>query len=464
VSSPGGNGARQNDGLPPSRDSLTPRASVAARAAAAAALVAAIVVVLVLVMGGSSAYVVRADFQDASGLVTGDNVLIGPAAVGTVSSIGLTPNGQAEIKLTLHGTGRLHQGTVARIFEDSLSGIASKYVELEPGPSGNPAIASGGTIGEGRTYSEVNIDQLFDSFTPATRKGLANLIRGEATSLRGKGTLANRTLKYLAPGLESTTAVTKELARNEPAFDGLLVQGASALKTLASRSTQLTQLISNTSSATGAIADQSQALQQALSLLPGTLHRSTQTFAGLDTTLDSLDPLVAAAKPNSRQLPQFAHGLKVLSDRAVPTIARLNQLLVNPDGSGDLTTLARAAPGLVQAASRAYPALIETFAKARPQLDTLRQYTPDVVAALTNVGQAGAYYDANGHYVRTQPLLFPFTTDSMGQLVSQSPALRYQGLTHVTNRCPGSAVQPAPDGSSPSAVGGCDPSQVPPGP
>jgi phospholipid/cholesterol/gamma-HCH transport system substrate-binding protein len=463
VSSPGGNGARPNGG-PPSRDSLVPRASVAARAAAAAALVAAIVLVLVLVMGGSSPYVVRADFQNASGLVTGDNVLIGPAAVGTVSSIGLTANGQAEIKLTLHGTGHLHQGTVARIFEDSLSGIASKYVELEPGPSSTPAIQSGGTIGEGRTYAEVNIDQLFDAFTPGTRKGLANLIRGEATSLRGKGKLANRTLKYLAPGLESTTAVTKELRRNEPAFDGLLVQGASALKTLASRSSQLTQLIANTSSATGAIADQGQALQQALSLLPRTLRRSTRTFAGLDTTLDALDPLVAASKPNSRQLPQFAHALKVLSDRSLPTIGRLNQLLVNPAGTGDLTTLAQVAPGLVQAASRAFPTLMKNFVESRPDLDYLRDYTPDVVAALTNVGQAGAYYDANGHYVRTQPLLFPFTTDSMGQLVSQSPALRYQGLTHVTNRCPGSAVQPSPDGSAPSAVGACDPSQVPTGP
>jgi phospholipid/cholesterol/gamma-HCH transport system substrate-binding protein len=463
VSSPGGDGARQNGGSP-SRHSLTPRGSVAARAGAAAALVAVIVVVLVLVLGGSSAYVVRADFQDASGLVTGDNVLIGPAAVGTVSSIGLTDNGQAQIKLSLHGTGHLHQGTVARIFEDSLSGIASKYVELEPGPSANPAIASGGTIGAGHTYSEVNIDELFDSFTPSTRKGLANLIQGEATSLKGKGKLANQTLKYLAPGLESTTAVTKELARNEPAFDDLLVKGASALKTLASRSTQLTQLIANTSSATGAIANQSQALQQALSLLPNTLHRSTQTFAGLDTTLDALDPVVAASKPASRQLPQFLTGLKQFSQRAVPTVGRLNQLLVNPAGTGDLTTLAEVAPALVQSAGRAFPTLIKNFIQSRPQLDYLRQYTPDVVAALTNVGQASSYYDANGHYVRTQPLLFPFTTDSMGQLVSQNPSLRYQGLEHATNRCPGSAVQPAPDGSAPVAVGGCDPSQVPPGP
>jgi phospholipid/cholesterol/gamma-HCH transport system substrate-binding protein len=466
VTSPGSTGATEDGrgATEPSGRSLTPRRSLAARVGAAAALLAAIVVVLLLVFGGSSGYVVHVDFQDASGLVTGDNVLIGSATAGTVSSIGLTRDGQAEVKLHLHGTGELHQGTVARIDEDSLSGIASKYVELEPGPGSAPAIRSGGTIGEGHSYSEVNIDELFDSFNHATRTGLGNLIRGEATSLRGKGRLAKRTLTYLAPGLESTSEVARELARDEPAFDGLLVQGADAMKTLAVRSTQLSQLITNTASATGAIARQSDALQTALTLLPSTLRRSTHTFAGLDTTLHALDPVVAAAKPAARQLPQFATGLHAFTQRAIPTVTALDDLIADPDGEGDLTSLALAAPGLATQADRAFPTLIRNFTESRAQLDYLREYTPDVVAALGNVGQASAYYDANGHYVRTEPTLYPFTTDSMGQLVMQNPADRYDGLTHVSRRCPGAAVQAAPDGSAPRATSGCETSQVPPGP
>ena len=446
------------------RPRLTPGVSVAARVGAAAAIVAAVVVVLVLVLGGGSSYVVHADFQDASGLVVGDNVLIGPAAVGTVKSIALTPNGEAEITLGLHGTGSLHRGTVAKIDEDSLSGIASKYVELEPGPSSAPPIRSGQTIGEGDTYSEVNIDQVFDTFNRQTRSGLRNLIRGEATSLRGKGALAKRTLEYLAPGLQSASDVTKELARDEPSFDGLLVRGADAMKTLASRSNQLTQLISNTSTATGAIARQSRALQTALSLLPSTLRRSTRTFAGLDTTLTALDPVVNASKPASRHLARFAGRLHTVAQAAIPTVGALDDLIVNPKGTGDLTTLAQATPGLVTQADRAFPVLIKNFSESRAQLDYLREYTPDVVAALSNLGQASAYYDANGHYVRTEPVLYPFTTNSMGQLVEQNPADRYQGLQRVTRRCPGAAVQPSPDGSTPVAQSGCDTSQVPPGP
>ena len=43
--------------------------------------------------------------------------------------------------------------------------------------------------------------------------------------------------------------MTKELARDEPSFDGLLVQGAKAMQALASRSDELSQLVSNTNQA-----------------------------------------------------------------------------------------------------------------------------------------------------------------------------------------------------------------------
>ena len=441
-----------------------PGVSLAARRGAAGALLAAVIVVAILVFGSSSPYTIRAQFQNASGLVTGNNVLIGTASVGTVAAIGLTRDGLAEVTMHLHGVGKLHQGTVARIYEDSLSGIASKYVELEPGSNNRPVIHSGGVIGEGDTHSEVNLDELFDSLNAKTRSGLANVIRGEAASLKGGGKAANRTLEYLAPGLASASQVTAELSRDEPSFDGLLVQGAKAMQALASRSDELTQLVSNTSQTAGAIDRQSQALQQSLDLLPGVLQRSTTTFAGLDRTLGSLTPVVNASKPNLAELPEFAAALNRVSKRALPTVHQLNDLISNPTRSGDLISLLESSPSLASIAAKAYPEMIKQFEQSKPQLNYLREYTPDVVAALSNVGQASATYDANGHYVRTQPDVFAFTINGANQLVSQFPSDRYDGLQHVTERCPGSAVQPAPDGSAPESVPGCDSSQVAAGP
>ena len=421
--------------------------------------------VALVVLGGGSSYTLTADFQNASGLVNGDNVLIGPAAVGTVSAIGLSSDGEATVQMSLHGdVAPLHQGTVARIYEDSLSGIASKYVELQPGPPQAPQIASGGVIAVNHTYSAVNIDELFDTFDPLTRAGLSNVIRGEAASLKGKGALANQALKYLAPGLQSTSQVTAELSGDQPAFDDLLVQGAQAMRTLASRSTQLSQLIANTSQATGAIAGQSQALEQTLGLAPATLRHATTTLSGLDGTLNTLDPLVAASKPAVRRLPQFAAELRTLVTAAIPTVGALDALIRNPSGSGDLTTLARDTPGLATIAGSAFPEIVRQFTDSAAQVAYLRDYAPDLVAALTNIGQVSAYYDANGHYARTQPALFPFTIDSSNQLQTKPAFDRYQGLQSARSRCPGSAVQPTPDGSAPQSVPGCDTSSVPSGP
>ena len=436
-----------------------------ARVAAVASLAIAIVVVVLVLLGGSPSYTLRADFQDAGGLVAGNQVLMGPATVGSVKSISLSPSGQARVTMSIDsGAAPLHVGTVARIYENSLSGIANKYVVLEPGAGEAPAIPDGGTISANHTYSFVSLDQVFDAVDPLTRAGLQGVIRGEAASIQGKAAQANKTLKYLAPGLASTSNLTAELDRNEPAFDGLLVQGAQAMQALASRSQQLSDLVGQTATTTGAIAGQAQNLERALQLLPGTLTHATGTFAGLRTTLDSLDPLVAESKVASRRLAPFAASLKTFAQAAIPTVTALSALIHNPSGTGDLTTLLRDTPQLARLAASAFPNLVEAMNASQNQLDNLREYTPDVVAALTDVGQASAYYDANGHYVRVQPSFFAFGLDSQNQLTDRPPSERYQGLQNVSARCPGSAVQPAPDGSTPHAVASCNTSSSPPGP
>src|SRR5579875_1162854 len=169
-----------------------------ARALALGALLLAIGVVAYVLLSSSSPYTVRLLFSDASGLVSGDQVMVGPSSVGSVRSIRLTNNGQAAVVVALNGSvAPLYQGTVARIAENGLAGIASHYVTLQPAPvKGNAQIASGGTIPQSDTYAEVSLDQLFNSLNAPTRQGLRNIIRGEATSISGKAPQASRTLQY----------------------------------------------------------------------------------------------------------------------------------------------------------------------------------------------------------------------------------------------------------------------------
>jgi phospholipid/cholesterol/gamma-HCH transport system substrate-binding protein len=444
--------------------STADRPSLIARVAAWGALLGALVLVILVLFTSGSTYSLRANFQDAGGLVAGDDVLIGGAKVGSVKSISLTPDGQAQVKMGLDSSvGHMPRGTVARIYENSLSGIANKYVVLEPG-AGPGGIADGGTISSDHTYAQVNLDQLFDTLDPATRQGLRGFIRGEAASIQGRAPAAHRTLQYLAPALVSTSNVTKELARSEPTFDSLLVQGAKTMELLGARTTQLTQLVANGNTATGAIASQSQALEQALSLLGPVLTHSTATFAGLRSTLDTLDPLVVKSIPASRRLATFAAALRRFTVASIPTVGRLSALIRNPSGGGDLIALLRATPSLARLAEASFPRMIMEFNDSQPQVDYFREYTPDVVAALTNLGQIGGYYDANGHYSRTQPFFNAFAVNGANQLVPRTDENRYAGMLRALTRCPGGAVQPSPDGSSPVPVAGCSRLTTPPGP
>ena len=70
-----------------------------------------------------------------------------------------------------------------------------------------------------------------------------------------------------------------------------------------------------------------------------------------------------------------------------------------------------------------------SFNDSQPQVDYFREYTPDVVAALTNLGQIGGYFDANGHYARTQPFFGAFGLNGANELDARPDSLRFQGLS-----------------------------------
>ncbi|MFL5823464.1 MAG: MlaD family protein [Solirubrobacteraceae bacterium] len=433
---------------------------------AVGALAVAVVVLGMLLFSSGNPYTLHLIFQDAGGLVPGNQVMIGPANVGSVNSTSLTADGRAKVDISLDpDASPMHEGTVARVYENSLSGIANRYVVLEPGPRPAPEIPPGGTINQDHTYAFVSLDQLFNTLSPPTRQGLRNFIRGEAATIQGRVPQAHQSLLYFAPALSSTTNVTAALTKFEPQFDALLIQGAKAMRQLGSRTQELTQLVAHGNAATGAIASQAQALEEALRLFPPTLIHSTSTFRGLNTTLDALTPLVRIAKPEVRRLPLFAHELGRLATVSLPTVGQLNDLIgTSSGGNGGLLKLFRETPSLAHTALAAFPELIRQMNQSQAQLDSLREYAPDIVAALSDLGQAGAYYDANGHYARTTPALFPFRVDSMNRLQTKPAYKRYNGLHVVSARCPGAAIQPSPDGSAPWKVPGCKSSQVPPGP
>ncbi|MFL5843948.1 MAG: MlaD family protein [Solirubrobacteraceae bacterium] len=445
----------------------------AARGVALGALVVAVVVVAVVLLGGGSTHDYELTFDNAGQLVKGDDVQVGGRRIGSVNKIELTDNNQARISVSVEEPyAPLHVGTRATIRTTSLSGVANRYIALTPAANNAPKIEDGGTLTSEATTSPVDLDQLFDTLDEPTRKALQNVIKGSATQYEGRGELNNRAARYFNPAISTAARLVNEVNRDQQAFEDLIVHGAKVTTALAERRSDITGLVSNASRTAGAIGDENVALSEALSLLPDTLRKGNTTFVNLRATLDDLDELTDASLPATKRLAPFFRALRPLVADARPTIKDL-RLLVTRSGSGnDLIDLLGKAPKLASEAKTTFPHTIEALQKSVPVLSFIRPYTPDFMGWIRDFGQGAANYDANGHYARIQPIFnaFQFTDTPAGGVLTPRP--NDERLSSIPSgnlrRCPGSASQPAADGSSPYRdLGGtldCDPSEVLPGP
>ena len=443
------------------------------RVAAVGALILAAVVVAVVLMGGGSTHKYFMEFETAGQLVKDDDVQVGGRRIGSILGIELTNDNQARVEIEVEEPfAPLHEGTTGIIRATSLSGIANRYITLNLGPQSNPRLDDGATLRQDKTTSIVDLDQLFALFDRETTKDLQNVIQGLATQFEGKGEAAGRAAEYFNPLLSTSRQLVDELTEDEGTLTEFLVNSSQAVTALADKREDLGALVENTNATAGAIAAEEASLAQALDLLPTTLRRGNSTFVNLRSTLDDLDVLVAESKPATRRLAPFLRELRPLVRNARPTIRDLRTLIRRSGANNDLIDATLKMPRMQRAASPALRNSTEALQKSLPVLEFIRPYTPDLVGWFRDFGQGASAYDANGHYARIQPIFnaYSFTdNEAGGVLTAIPPEQRLDQLdTGNMRRCPGAAIQSAPDGSNPWAAGvpagGCDPTQIPAGP
>ncbi|HVE68474.1 MAG TPA: MlaD family protein [Solirubrobacteraceae bacterium] len=431
------------------------------------------VAAVLLTGGGNPTYELR--FQNAGQLVKGDEVQVGGRAVGTIKDIALTTDNQARVTIELHEFAPLHEGTTAVIRQASLSGIANRYISLQLGPNSAPELADGATVPTERTTTPVDLDQLFNTLDPETRKGLQEVVQGSARQYSGRSREANASARYFNPFLQSTSRVVNEANSDQESLTRFIVESSALVTALAERRDDLANLVSNANATAGAIANENTAFADALELLPTTLRRGNTTFVNLRSTLGDLDVLVNATKPVAPRLAPFFRELRPLVAAARPTIADLRRLVRQRGPDNDAVELLRKTPRLSAITGPFGRNAIQTLRQAQPVVEFIRPYAPELVGWFRDFGQSASPYDANGHYARIAPLFNAFQyTDNPAALTPRDPSQRMDG-TGIPNyffaaprRCPGSASQPPADGSAPwrdsSGTLDCDPAVVPPGP
>ncbi|HYH61376.1 MAG TPA: MlaD family protein [Solirubrobacterales bacterium] len=447
------------------------------RVLAVGALLAALAWVIVMFFGDDGGRQYKLIFQTGGQLVPGNQVMVGGQPVGSIDSIDLTDDAQAEVTVSMEEP--ILAGSTAQIRLTSLSGIANRYIALHPGPDSDEELPDGATLSADETTSPVDLDQLFNTFDDKTRKGLQQFISGQATVYTGNTAAARETYKYFAPSLEEGERLLAEINEDDAALSRFLVEGGEVFGALADRREDLSGFIQNANQALSAIAVENEAFSGALAALPPAMRQANTTFVNLRAALDDIDPLMVDLGRVAPDLPQFLRDLRPVARDARPVLADLTTAISKPGNANDLTDSLRDLPAVDRAAQTAVPATVDALADSQHIFEFARPYSPDLVALLSRLGSGAGYYDFNGHYIRAQVAgsnIFNYNagTEELDPIGISQVNDAYSGLgTGPYLRCPGGSTQPNAGWPAPEdhpfladgeLSGECSPTDVPPGP
>jgi phospholipid/cholesterol/gamma-HCH transport system substrate-binding protein len=454
------------------------------RVAAGTALVVALAVIAFVLLGGGPGYQVQLRMQNASQLVKGNLVQVAGTKVGKVTKIGLTPDGQAQVTVTIDGDyAPLHEGTQAVVRQASLSGVANRYIDLQQGPMTAPRIPSGGVLPATNVESAVDLDQLFNAFDPKTRAAGRQVIQGFADMAQGHTREANMAIQYLNPVLSASQRFFGELDRNDALLERFVVRSAQLVTDVAAKRDRLAGIVNHFGTVSTALAAEQAPLRDAIAQLPEFLRKSNSTFVNLRATLNDLDPLVNASKPVVRQLRPLLTDLRAFAHDSPPTFRDLATAIRKPGPGNDLVELLRAQPALSRAANdpvqangaqrgAAFPEIAKALNASTPEMAFFRPYAPDLTGWFDDFSSSGVY-DALGSFSRAGLAVSSFTfTPLTGAIVPVPPELRDQVLAANSkvgrnDRCPGSDERDPGDHSTtwrPTPDFNCDPTIQPIGP
>lgn len=427
-----------------------------------AALAAVLIACATVIFTGGGGYTIHALFQDSGQLVTGGEVQVAGRSVGSISGLSLTPNGLADVTLSLGDSELtpLHAGTRAIIRAVGQAGVDNRFVQLIPGPATAPVLRSGAVLPTTQTTGIVDLDSVLDSFGPQNRAALQQLIAHSSQAFAGSGSrFFNEMLGSLDPALGELDGLSSQVAGDRSALTRLVSTGALAASAVASRAPALQQAVAGAATTFAEVASQHAQLADLLTRAPSLLRQAAATLAQTSTAVTALRPALRAILPVAPPLKAFLSLAPSTLDRLTPTVTTLNgELAPLRQTLADLRPLAAPA---VSALHSAVPALRSVM----PILIGLREYGSDLILGIFNGlgGLVSGPYTSEGHYAKLNFVQSPQTLfqGTLSQILSSAPLAPgvLDVRTHLLARCPGGDAPPAPDGSNPwiPSQGLCNP-------
>lgn len=456
----------------------------AALAGALAVLGGALAVMLALSAGGSSGgYSVRAIFDDAGNIVSGEDVKIDGVKVGSVGSVTPTPQGKAAVTMQIENPGFQDFRSDASCTIRPQALIGEKFVDClptQPRVEGTPLPPPlkripGGQEGEGeyllpvtRTHSPVDPDLLGDINRLPERERLRIILNELGATFAGRGEDLNAILKRSNPALQELEAVLSILASDNKVLTQLAAESDRALAPLAADRGKLADFIKQSNTLAQATARHSSALSQNFADFPAFLRQLGPAMERLGRFADQTTPTMrdlAVAAPGLSQafqkIPAFSHSSEAFftslgksAKTIAPSFEKARALLTRTKALGPV--------------AKPFAGNLSSFLKSFRETGGLERFL-DFIYMGAGVENG---YDALGHFLRAEivpssnclsyatkasPCVGRFTGGSAARASAASAAAGGQSVTMartlavLEGMSPAQAIAKYP---GPSATGG----------
>jgi ABC-type transporter Mla subunit MlaD len=433
----------------------------------------------------SYGYQLKAAFTDSANIALKSPVRIAGVEVGKVIKTERDGNATT-VTFTVDDSGRpIHRNAFATVRPRTfLEG--NYFIDLDPGSPGSPELGSGGTIPISHTSTAVQIDEVLTALQSPVRADLGRLLESYGQALTHEPTAAedanqlpqvhglsggqalNKVFQYGGEAGKYSAQVTNALIGTQKHDLARLVSGsARAFNAFSADQTALQGLIDNFNVFTGALANQSENLQETVRELAPTLRTAHTSLVSLDRSLPPLRTYAIELTPAVAELPGLISASK-------PWLAQVRPLLSGKEAGGAVKLLAEATPGLAGATQAGKAVTL-------PQANRLSLCTTKVLVPtseetiddkfstggpnyrefwylLTDLASASQNFDGNGPYVRAQG------GGGSYLLEEHNPTFKLPPLQHQYTR----AIEP-PQGVQPQLTGApeakpevrCDTNPVP---
>jgi ABC-type transporter Mla subunit MlaD len=364
--------------------------------------------------GKAPVYNVRAIFDNAAFAVSGEDVRIAGANVGSIQSLDVTHDNKAAVTISI-GDPRFtpfYANATCAIRPQSL--IGERYVDCEPGSSSQAPlhkIESGPGKGSyylpvTQTSSPIDSDIVQDIYQEPIRERFALILNELGIGLAARGQDLNATIRRANPALGQTDQVLKILAGQNRDLANLARDSDTVLAPLAKVQREIAGFVTNANTTSVASAARARDIQRSFQLFPQFLRQLRPLMVSLENLAKQGTPLMADLGQSASALGRQFQNLTPFAKAARPALIALGNS--SQKSQGPLVASIPLAKRLNNLGTQAVPSAkkLDTLTASLDKTGAIEQLMSLLYAGVS----AANTFDSSGHIVRVEPMVGSCTT------------------------------------------------------